>query len=420
MTADAPSIYTIDGMLQEPVYDTANISVPVLSTDFNYTAVEDMAQMFKATQGVVQANSLAPNTILLSLPVPGATNPEAAILDLVGKFNYLGPRDPDDPLSSVLGMYGDIEGIPPAPGSPAADLNFYLFIDPVTQWVEGGAVIGDIYYHFETLEDGALVITAYPFEVGLCRLEEARALPDPGPGFKKNMTREEWRAYKQGVKEQKKLGREQKKADTKAAREGKREEKQEGKTVRRLPDDHAHEHDNGHDHGHNHGHDHHHDHAGMHRQLQTSRLLVFIDFAPPSGLYFPWNGGNFISITQCSTTVLTQAVRDQIVAGTNEDFAPFNIVVVDMDGLAPCCFISPSLRRLTPPAPPTHPPTHTYIHTHPPTQPQRFKQNRSRPTAPPTLPRRAARWPSTLWFLPRESCQEATPAGSPILIRESR
>jgi len=62
----------------------------------------------------------------------------------------------------------------------------------------------------------------------------------------------------------------------------------------------------------------------MHRQLQASRLLVFLDFAPPDGSYSWWNGGNPITISRCN---LPQSEIDQAVAGTVEDFAPFNIEV---------------------------------------------------------------------------------------------
>lgn len=326
--------------MPEVVYDSSNTSSPVYSLDFNYGLVKNMSEKFVATQGAVQANSAAPNTILLRLPIPlaSAANPEAAIMDLVGRFNYLGPADPSDVTSTVLGMYGGIEGVEPAPGSPAADLNFYLFIepDPANQWVEGGAVIGDTYYRFETI-DGAVIITAFPFEVGLCRLQQAGAAPVPGPGGWKNMTKAERRQYKQAVKEQKKLGRAQKRADAKDARAqkkvdkgGKRHQLRQRQLAKPAPQQ-EHQH---HQHA-NHAHD---DHAHvMHRHLQTGRLLVLLDFAPPSGFYRPWNQGNSISIVQCPATVFTAPLQDQILTNVREDFAPFNI---EVRRLALLCFAS--------------------------------------------------------------------------------
>lgn len=161
------------------VYDTDNLSAHACSNDFDYGAVMQMSQAF-ASQGVDSQATLA-STIMLYLPQPAPAAGVAAAggeahaqtipptLDLVGLINYLGPADPNDPTSTLLGMYGGITGVPPTPGNPAADLNFYLYIetDPTNQYVEGGAVIGDTYWRFETI-DGQVVITAYPYEASYC------------------------------------------------------------------------------------------------------------------------------------------------------------------------------------------------------------------------------------------------------------
>ena len=44
-------------------------------------------------------------------------------------INYLGPADPNTLTSTLLGMYGAVDGVPHAPGSPPADLNFFLYIE---------------------------------------------------------------------------------------------------------------------------------------------------------------------------------------------------------------------------------------------------------------------------------------------------
>lgn len=303
LTPTAANIYSIDGIVPEYVFDTSNTSLPMMSNNFNYTAVVEMSQTF-----TVSTAQQPQNSILLKLPLPDgiilpqatvdvASTPEAPIVQLVGLINSL---EPVEDGSSVLVMAGMIQGLPSPTTFVSSDQNFFMFVDPTpgAEWVEGGAVIGDTYFRIEMV-DGAVVFTAYPFEVGLCRLLEAGAVPEPGLGGLKNMTKEERRAYRQGVKELKKLGRAEKKEDAKTKRAEKREEAQEqkqakddwGKTKKRelaMPeeDHHAHVHDHAHDHAH-----HHHDQEAMHRQLQTAgRLLVFIDFAPTSGIYNPWNG----------------------------------------------------------------------------------------------------------------------------------
>lgn len=297
--------------MPEYVYDTSKTSLPVNSNNFNYTAVEEMSKTFSIFN-VQQPQDL----ILLKLPLPDgvvlpqatvdvASTHEAPIVQLVGLISSLAPAEDG---SSVLVMAGMIQGLPNPTTFVSSDQNFFMFVDPTpgAESVEGGAVIGDTYFRIEMV-DGAVVFTAYPFEVGLCRLLEAGAVPEPGPGGLKNMTKEERRAYRQGVKEQKKLGRQQKKEDAKTKRAEKREEAEErkqakgdwGKTKKRelaVPEDdhHAHAHADAHDHAHDHDHDHahgnahHHDHESVHRQLQTAgRLLVFIDFAPSSGSTTP-------------------------------------------------------------------------------------------------------------------------------------
>lgn len=218
----------------------------------------------------------------------------------MGRFNYLGPADMNDPGSALLGMYGLVEGVAPAPGQPPADLNFLLFVNPIEQTVEGGVVLGDIFYKFETVE-GEVVITAFPFEVGLCRLEAPDARPQPGPGHGKpswkDMAKEEHRAHRQDVKKQRRIARDAKRENAKRAREEKREQKRARKGKDRLlvaqP---APLEEEAHDHAHDHPHDDHHMAMAMHRQLQASRLLVFLDFASLDGFYSFWNGGGFISI----------------------------------------------------------------------------------------------------------------------------
>jgi hypothetical protein len=289
----------------EYVYDASNTSLPVMSNDFDYAAVVAMNQSFAAAA----ANAATvENLIQLKLPLPEgimmptetmdvASIPDAPIVNLPGLINALAPIEPG---SDVLAMAGIIQGLPTPTSFVSSDHNFFMFVDPVAQTVEGGAVVGDTYFRIEMV-DGAVVFTAFPFEVGLCRLEEARAQVESGPGAMKNMTKAERRAYKQGVKEQKLLGRQQKKEDAKAARADKKAQAQADKEeklankgggwnkAKRGLGEHGHD-DHAHGHDHHHDHDHDHDHEGMHRQLQTTgRLLVFIDFAPPSGFYNPWN-----------------------------------------------------------------------------------------------------------------------------------
>lgn len=325
----------------DPTYDSSHLTQGFAGS-FAYDAIKELNASFARTQGVVEATDATPNAIVLSLPIPGAsvTDPQAAIMDVIGRFNYLGPRDPNDPLASdVLGMYGGIEGVAPAPGNPPADLNFFLFIQPngAHPWVEGGVVIGDTYYRYETAESGEVVVTAYPFEVGLCRLQEAQYGAQPrGPGGWKNMTKADRRAYKKGVKEQKKLGRAQKREEAKTRKELRKEEKEArkgGARRRQLTKLQGEGHGHGHGlaaHAHHDGHAHDDHHEVIHRQLQTGLpLLVFMDWAPPNGIYNPWNGGRPINISQCS---LTSAVQNQIISALEEDFAPFNIAV-----RAACC-----------------------------------------------------------------------------------
>lgn len=320
-------IYGVDGVIHETIHEDL-LAPPVYSRSFDYAAVEEMSQRFAATQGVVQASAATVSTILLRLPLPDSEEPT---VDLIGRFHYLGPQDPSDPSSTVLGMYGGVEGVPPAPGRPAADLNFYMHIDPRDKWVKGGVVIGDTFFSFVTV-NGAVVITAFNYEVGLCRLEQqgggGGGGAEPGHGVTKNMTLAERRAYRQEKMRLKKVARQERHNATKAAREEKRARKKAGggsgwkkqrwrQLAPRQP----------HSDAHGHGHGHAHDHAAMHRQLQTTPFLIFIDFAPPSGYYSQWNQGLPINITQCASTALTSAVRSQIAAAVREDYAPFNVEV---------------------------------------------------------------------------------------------
>lgn len=123
------NLYGIDGVVKQNIYQDANISVPVYSTDFNYGAVEQISIRLASNQGVVQADDAVSDTIVLRLPAPNAAG-SYEVLSLIGRFNYIGPADPNDPASTLLGLYGDIEGVSAAPGDLAADLRFYIYIDP--------------------------------------------------------------------------------------------------------------------------------------------------------------------------------------------------------------------------------------------------------------------------------------------------
>lgn len=191
-------------------------------------------------------------------------------------------------------------------------------------------MLGDTYIKFETL-DGALVITSFPFEIGLCRLEAEvqGGAPQPGtPG-----------STKQQIRQQKKLARQQKRAARKAARQQQRASKRANKRRLESGEHDGHEHGHGeegigiglgehaHGHGHNHDHFHHaHDHVAMHRELQLGRLLVFIDTNPPDGTYGLWNSGLPVDVTPCGPAVTVDALPS-ILAAVREDLSPFNIEV---------------------------------------------------------------------------------------------
>lgn len=323
------ALYGIDGVVGHDIYQGINISSPVYA-NFDFRKVQDLSLQLAATQGVVIQAAEVPDTIVLRLPTPN--NDAGETTELVGRYHYLGPEDPRDPASSLLSMFGVVEGAPTAQasggGELAADLLFFMHIDPQAQWVEGGVVIGQTFFKFETI-DGTVVITAFPVEEGLCRLEpqahsDPVQLPPvvPPPGTSpKDMTKAERRAYRQQQRQQRKQARAAKRAANKAARLAKR---QGGK--RRVQEDAAQDNEHAHDeHAHDgHEHDgHFHDPAAMHRQLQGGRLLVFVDVAPPSGAYGAW--GSNIVITPCDSTVVSALPR--LLAAMQEDFAPFNVEV---------------------------------------------------------------------------------------------
>lgn len=110
-------IYGISGVVTQNIHQGQNTSVPVYSTDFDFAAVEAISQRLAGTQGFVEASNVVTNTIMLRLPLPDCTGPED-VMEVIARFNFLGPADPADSASTLLGMFGMIDGVPPAPGDP--------------------------------------------------------------------------------------------------------------------------------------------------------------------------------------------------------------------------------------------------------------------------------------------------------------
>lgn len=44
-------------------------------------------------------------------------------------INYFGPADPYDPTSTLMSIYGTVQGVAPAPGNLPANLNFFLYVE---------------------------------------------------------------------------------------------------------------------------------------------------------------------------------------------------------------------------------------------------------------------------------------------------
>jgi hypothetical protein len=225
-------------------------------------------------------------------------------------------------------MTGVVDGVRDL--SLAEDHTFHWFIDTVAKTIEGGVVMGGFFYYFETVE-GNVLITQFPVDDGLCRFRKGSDGPDPR---KYNEAREARKAVKRAKKELKRLNRKetrQEKREQKHGVESRRalagEEEEEKEEEQEEEMENADLHD-----GHNHHHHHHahaahgHDDSLEHRQLLTVGLLIFLDLAPVSGVYQPWNGGKFITITGCPTSV-TEGLLSALVSAVREDFAPFNVEV---------------------------------------------------------------------------------------------
>lgn len=339
LTAQGPVvIYDINGEVQENIYNNANLSASVFSLDFNYTTIESWATMIKssAVDQVSAQDSLPTNNIILRLPGNGDQT-----FNVIAEYMYLGSPDDgvtdqattaDAPSSSLLmtGIVGGIRDI-----NLAEDHTFHWFLDMAAQTMEGGVVMGGFYYKFETIE-GAVVITQFDVDEGLCRLRKGSDGSNPPKYNEAKEARKAAKRAKMELKRQNRKEKRQEKREQKHGGGGRRalavEEKQEEKEMTGEA-----AFDDGHDH---HDHHHHHDmHAAIrqhedhldHRQLQTVGLLIFLDTAPVSGVYQPWNGGRSITITSCPTTV-TVGLLPALRSAVREDFAPFSVEV------RPCIF----------------------------------------------------------------------------------
>jgi hypothetical protein len=297
----------------------------MFSDDFNYATIADMTP--RSINSINAQNSPSDNKIVLRLPINGDKT-----FSVTAEYFYLGTPDDTEATvaeNSVLLMTGVVDGVRDL--NLAEDHTFHWFIDTVAKTIEGGVVMGGFFYKFETVE-GNVLITQFPVDDGLCRFEKGTDGPDPP---KYNEAREARKAVKRAKKELKRLNRKEKRQEKREQKHGVEsrralageEEEEEKEEEQEEEMENADLHD-----GHNHHHHHHahaahgHDDSLEHRQLQTVGLLIFLDLAPVSGVYQPWNGGKFITITGCPTSV-TVGLLPALVSAVREDFAPFNVEV---------------------------------------------------------------------------------------------
>jgi len=317
-------IYNITGEVQENIYNNANLSAVVFSDNFNYATI---AAMIPTSINSIDAqNAPSDNKIVLRLPNNGNET-----YNVIAEYLYLGPPDESQATTadtSLLLMTGIVDGVRDL--DLAEDHTFHWFLDTTAETVEGGVVMAGFFYNFETV-GGAVLITQFPVDEGLCRFRKGSAGADPR---NYNEAREARKAARRAEKELKRLNRKEKRHEKREKKHG-----AEGRRVLAVEEEGVEEEegeeemtgntalDEGHDHHHHHTHAvHGHEHGLEHRQLQVVGLLIHLELAPVSGVYQPWNGGGFINVTACPTSV-TVGLLSALKNAVREDFAPFNVEV---------------------------------------------------------------------------------------------
>ena len=315
--------------MQENIYNNANLSAVVFSDDFSYTTIAALIPTSVNSSSIDAQNAPSDNKIVLRLPINGDET-----YNVIAEYLYLGPPDESQAMAadtSLVLMTGIVDGFRDM--DLAEDHTFHWFIDTTAQTVQGGVVMAGFFYNFETV-GGAVLITQFPVDEGLCRFRKGSDGADPR---NYNEAKEARKAARRAEKELKRLNRKeerQEKREQKGLAKGRRalavekevkEEVEEEEEMTGNAD--LHDGLNHHHHHYHHAHAaHEHDHGLEHRQLQQVGLLIFLDLAPVSGVYQPWNGGAFISITACPTTV-TVGLLSALKNAVREDFAPFNVEV---------------------------------------------------------------------------------------------
>lgn len=168
--------------MQENIYNNANLSAVVFSDDFSYTTIAALIPTSVNSSSIDAQNAPSDNKIVLRLPMNGDET-----YSVIAEYLYLGT--PDDGISGQQATTADGSSRVLMTGivNGARDLNlaedhtFHWYIDMAAETVEGGVVMAGYFYKFETME-GAVLITQFPVDDGLCRfrIRILRSTTKPG------------------------------------------------------------------------------------------------------------------------------------------------------------------------------------------------------------------------------------------------
>ena len=138
--------------MQENIYNNANLSAVMFSDDFDYNTIADMPPT--SINSINAQNSPSDNKIVVRLPINGDE-----CYSLVAEYLYLGPPVDTEATvagTSVLLMTGIVNGVRDL--NLAEDHTFHWYLDTAAQTIEGGVVMGEYFYKFETMEGDVLII----------------------------------------------------------------------------------------------------------------------------------------------------------------------------------------------------------------------------------------------------------------------